>query len=341
MTAAQNQHYVPKFILRNFLGNEKKERVHVFKKSTSKGFTTSISNIMAERRFHEFQIDAQYYASFEPAIGHVEDILLPTYRAVVERGALDGSPEEKVQLLAFMAFQFTRTRAQRELFDRMEDQLAEKLSHKGFSIEDVEGYTPRTEESRIIQHMRFVRDSTSEFLNSLLNKDLMLVKAAPGRSFYLSDNPVCMHNNEPRKGFFGNIGFACKGIQVYLPLSADLMLCAWCPSIIGGLREKNAADKRELAGAMLSSKLVGAQPNDQLKEMLDKVRPIRESIEARIRNCDEGTPTPLTTENMDFYNSMQVANAIEHVICKKADFDLARRFMGENPHHKGLELSVN
>jgi hypothetical protein len=59
---AQNQHYVPKFILRNFLGNEKPEQVHVFRKSTGKGFTTSIHNIMAERHFHELRLDDQYIA---------------------------------------------------------------------------------------------------------------------------------------------------------------------------------------------------------------------------------------------------------------------------------------
>lgn len=39
---AQNQHYVPKFILRNFLSNEAKEQVTVFDKETGRCFPSNI-----------------------------------------------------------------------------------------------------------------------------------------------------------------------------------------------------------------------------------------------------------------------------------------------------------
>lgn len=81
-------------------------------------------------------------------------------------------------------------------------------------------------------------------------------------------------------------------------------------------------------------------PNNEIKAALDKMRPLREIIETRIKHADEGTPMPLTSDNMDFHNSMQVANATQHVVCKQADFALAARFMKENPHHKGLQLTV-
>lgn len=341
MTSAQNQHYVPKFILRNFLGNKEKEQVHVFKKSNGKGFTTSITNIMAERRFHDFQIDEQYYASFEDAICRVEDMLLPTYKAVLKREGLDGSPQEKADLLTFIVFQFVRTRAQRELFNRMEDHLAEQLGKKGILLKDISGYVPLTEKSQKMHHMRLMMEGTGKFVEALIDKDLMLLRAAPGRSFYLSDNPVCLNNDEPRKWFLGNLGFACKGIQVYLPLSANLMLCAWCPSLIAGLRSKNSENKRLLASSVLSNKMVDARPNKELQIMLNKISLLRQSIKDRIEHFDEGTPVPLTGENMDFHNSMQVANASEHVICQKADFDLARNFMIENQHNRGLQFSIS
>jgi hypothetical protein len=66
---------------------------------------------------------------------------------------------------------------------------------------------------------------------------------------------------------------------------------------------------------------------------------LRKPIEERIRHAEEGTPTPLTPENMDFQNSLQVAHAGEHIICKQADFALATRFMEENPHHKGFQIT--
>lgn len=116
---AQNQHYVPKFILRNFLNNESKERVSVFRKSNGKGFVTSIRNIMAERRFHEFAIGENYLASFEDGICQIEAKLLPTYRKVLDARRLDRSIEERANLAMFMAFQMVRTRQQRDQFLRM------------------------------------------------------------------------------------------------------------------------------------------------------------------------------------------------------------------------------
>ena len=56
--AAQNQHYVPQFILRQFLSNQKKEQVTVFDKKTGKIFITGIRNIMAERRFNNFTFES-------------------------------------------------------------------------------------------------------------------------------------------------------------------------------------------------------------------------------------------------------------------------------------------
>ena len=64
--AAQNQHYVPKFVLRQFLTEGDGGRVHVYDKHTDRAFVTSIRNIMAERRFNEFAFDEDYIASFEP-----------------------------------------------------------------------------------------------------------------------------------------------------------------------------------------------------------------------------------------------------------------------------------
>lgn len=114
--AAQNQHYVPKFILRNFLSDPAKEQVHVFSKKRGKGFTTSIKNVMAERRFHDFQVSENYLASFEDSVGKIEDMVLPAYREVVKNKRLDVSPEQKASLSVFVAFQMLRTRAQRDQF---------------------------------------------------------------------------------------------------------------------------------------------------------------------------------------------------------------------------------
>lgn len=339
--AAQNQHYVQKFILRNFLTNPKKEQVHVFSKSSGKGFKTSIRNIMAERRFHEFSIDENYLASFEESVCRVEEMLLPAYRCVIENRRFDGTPGQKAHLAMLIAFQFLRTRSQRDQFVDMERQLAEHLEQHGSSIVDIEGYEPLTDDVLREQHITFMRDAAGEFAQIIGAKDFLLLEAPEGRRFYLSDNPVTIHNSQPNDGFYGNTGLACEGIEIYMPLTSDLKLCAWCPSILGNMRERNAESNRQLATAVLSPAMVRAADPTLLMEQLKELREYRATIEDTLKRAAEGIPLSASSENMDFQNSLQVGQAREHLICQKADFDLAKRFMAEYPTSKGRRVSVS
>lgn len=339
--AAQNQHYVPKFILRNFLSNSEKEQVHVFSKSSRKGFTTSIKNIMAERRFHEFNINESYLASFEESVCRVEEMLLPAYRSVVESRRLDGTPEQKAHLAMLVAFQLLRTRLQRDQFMDIERQLAEHLEQHGGSIEDIDGYEPLNDDVLREQHIRFMRDAAGDFAQIIGAKDFLLLEAPRGRHFYLSDNPVTMHNSQPSDGFYGNMGLACEGIEVYMPLTSNLQLCAWCPSLLGNMREKNAESKRQLAAAILSPAMVRVADPTLLMEQLKQLREYRATIEDTLNRAAEGVPLSASGENMDFHNALQVGQAREHLICQKADFDLAKRFMAEYPDSKGRRVSLS
>ena len=167
---------------------------------------------MAERRFHEFRIDENYLASFEESVCRLEDMLLPTYRSVIENRRFDGTPEQKAHLAMLLAFQFLRTRSQRDQFVDMERQLAKKLEALGGSIEDVEEYEPLTDDTLRKQHISLMRNSAGDVTKIIGLKDFLLIEAPKGRRFYLSDNPVTIHNSQPLDGSLGNMGLACEGI---------------------------------------------------------------------------------------------------------------------------------
>ncbi len=114
--AAENQHYVPKLILRNFLQNEEKEQVSVLSKSKKREFITSIKNIMAERRFNEFRVNKDFLASFEDTASKLEGEVAPIYRKVVETRRLPEGAQQKALMAIFVAFQFVRTRGFRDQF---------------------------------------------------------------------------------------------------------------------------------------------------------------------------------------------------------------------------------
>jgi hypothetical protein len=332
---AQNQHYVPKFILRNFLSNESKEQVSVFRKSNGKGFVTSIRNIMAERRFHEFAIGEDYLASFETGICQIERQLLPTYRKVIEARRLDRSIEERANLAMLMAFQMVRTRQQREQFLRVEEQLKEHMEKHGGTIEQLDGYEPFTEERLTEQHIKFIGHSFGEFSNRIAAKDFLLLSAPEGRSFYLADNPVCLHNSEPADPFWGNIGLAVKGIEIYLPLAADLMLAAWCPSILQQIRDERDRQRQEQTSELLGMVMRGQISPDQMREQLAVFAEMGKFPQTVLAGFDAGAPVPMTESNMDFSNSLQMNYAREYVICKRGDLKLAQRFVTQFPDHTG------
>ncbi|MEM8793721.1 MAG: DUF4238 domain-containing protein [Pseudomonadota bacterium] len=340
MPPAQNQHYVPKFILRNFLSNKRREQVHVFSKKTHVGFTTSIRNIMAERRFYDFRIGADYVASFEESICRFEGELLPAYRNLVDRRQFDGTPEEKAYLAALVAFQFLRTRAQRDMFVQAEEQLADHLSKRGASLDDIKNYEPLTEEALTHLHIHHMRESLSSVAKIVSMKDFLLLSAPAGRSFYLSDNPVSIHNSKPNSTPYGNLGLACKGIELYMPLCSDLALALWCPSLLKEIQDGEAEQKRLMAKIVLSLKLSSEAGSAEIKRSLESVKSETARVQSTLKHFADETPILLPEESMDFQNSLQISQAREHLVCPQGDFELARRFAEEYPDHQGRKLSI-
>lgn len=334
---AQNQHYVPKLILRNFLSNEAKERVTVFDKKTGKTFTSNITGIMAERRFHDFQVSEEYVASFEQTAGRFEDALLPTYRRVLEERRLNHSAQEQAHLAMLVAFQFLRTRRQRDRFVEMEEMIGEKLERMGGRIEDLEGYEPLTEDRLKYQHATFIIEAIKELTNLIGGKHMMLMAPAPNRDFYISDNPVVLHNSEDF-GPYGNLGLGVRGIEIYLPLSHDLLLACLCPSILEGAIERLDASLNEVRSKLLPLVIEGRITGAQMKAQVDLLENKGSRIRAWRKRYVDGMPEQSSDDNMDFYNSLQLGQSRQFVISKSEDFDLARRFMADFPDHKPAKL---
>ena len=323
--AAENQHYVPKLILRNFLQNEEKERVSVLSKSGKREFITSIGNIMAERRFNEFRVNDDFLASFEDAASNIEGEVAPTYSKIVETRKLPTDARKRTLLAVFVAFQFVRTRGFRDQFKFFDEQLKDKIERMGGSITDVKGYEPLTEDILKKQHLGFVKDSIGKFAEIIAAKEFFLMEPPEGRSFYLGDNPVCLHNSSEQNSPYGNIGLAVRGIEIYCPLSHDLCLAAWCPTIVEKLRQNVAENRRTIAKLTLSP---SAFQKDS-SQIIAEIKTLSASLESYLSQIVSDNPITLDGENMDFLNTLQVGTAREFLICKSGNFKLAREFIDQ------------
>ncbi len=337
---AANHHYVPKFMLRHFLAIEEKEQVAVFDKKTGEVFPTSIANIMAERRFNDFKVDEKWRVSYEGAMCGVEDQVLPTYERVVADRRLDRSDDERMNLALLMTIQFLRTKGHRELLLQFDQMITDKTEAMGFKVEDIEGYVPPTEDTIKARHLDSIGRALAEFAGIIAMKDFLLVRAAPGRAYYLADNPVTLHNDQ-KLGPYGNLGLAVPGIQLYLPLSADLVLCAFCPSIFGKAREAYEQGMQAARAQAFEAFVAGRITAQWMRKSIEAAeRAIAPQMEM-LRHFRDGTAYQATDDLMDFNNSLQVKYATRFLVCKNGDFDLARRFVKDFPHARGGTIKVD
>lgn len=132
----------------------------------------------------------------------------------------------------------------------------------------MDGLAPLTPEKLTHQHIEFMKSACGEFAQSIAAKDFLLMAAPHNRAFYLSDNPVNLHNSEPTDGFWGNMGLECTGIEIYVPLSSKLVLAAWCPSILAKIRARRAEQRLPLATTILSPALLRGGRNSELSDQL-------------------------------------------------------------------------
>lgn len=329
---AQKHHYVPKLIIRNFLFDKKRDYVRVYDKKENKEFTTSTSNIMAERRFHDLIFD-EFIVSFENVAGKIEEIILPAYRSVIQSKELTGGPEEKGALALLMAFQFIRTRAARDWWTQMDNILREKIAAMGGSIEDMEGYEPPTENNLTKNHILQMRDAVAEFAPIIAQKNFALMFAPKRRRFYLGDNPVVLHNENDFRPY-GNIGLAVKGIQIFLPLTSEIVLCAFCPSIARELRDEMAKKIDERNKIIATKVLNGEIFVSQVKKIREQFLKEDQKVFRTISTFDECGIILAQDEHVEFINSLQSMYAKRFVICAKGDLRLAREHNSEFPQFR-------
>lgn len=332
MMAAQHQHYVPQLLLRGFLSRDPalaaKEQVHVFDLETGASFTPSITNIMGERRFNDFWLDEETLATIEPAAGRIESHVAPLVERIRAERRLDRSPDEFGDLALLMAFQFIRTKKMQLLFERMNRQLRTHVERMGFDPDQVQGLETPDEETLKRLHVRNQIEGLEKYVRVIAEKEFFLMAAPERASFYLGDHPVVLHNDEDRRGMFGGLGLAVQYIQIYLPLSADLTLCAYDKAVLGQLMKTRDEGIRENQVYALRKLIRGEITASQMKQALDAMKDF-DVITPLIDAIRAGAPIVIGPEQVQFCNSLQASQAHRFVVDPDGNFEVAAEMMGE------------
>ncbi|MEI7996972.1 MAG: DUF4238 domain-containing protein [Methylococcaceae bacterium] len=309
----KKQHYVPQFILRNFACGKSK-KIWVFDKRNGKSFCSSVKNSACENYFYETSED---FASIgmEETLSKIEGFSSAIFQKITSEESLENllSLEHKF-LCLFTTIQLIRTKTAREQIKTMNDLLVSWVENSGFSIDDVENLEKMTEEDVSNAHILDLKNLVSSLVPHVLDKSLSLVKAPKGSVFFISDNPITLHNHFPREGR-GNKGLNLKGIEIHFPISFKLCLVFLCSETTEMIKNKVDAE--------LQRRRVGMGFPVDISEPLKFVDGLNDPKSKSIKS-----------ENVLFHNSLQVIQSSRFIYSNKNIFELVEDMLKTNPEVK-------
>ena len=253
MDNRKNQHYVPKFYLREWCipGTE---LVFVYDKEKGDIRKSNIENVAAVNYFYDFKlieflsedtiqklnargilcngrlqtIEKRLSNNLEgPFSGIFADIISKAREATPWhiKECFFISPEMKETLSVYLAFQLIRTRKIRKGIMDSANKLAEfckKLDIPDSQVEKVK----LSEEgaSRIHNRMLLDKDGITKFAYLFYRLTWVLGINKTKQLFYTSDNPIGMQGHNKNRSPFIGTGLASCGVEVFYPISPDLIL---------------------------------------------------------------------------------------------------------------------
>ncbi|VAW34880.1 FIG01046273: hypothetical protein, partial [hydrothermal vent metagenome] len=228
------QHYVPKFLLRNFV-KAGTQQVWVCDKQNDNVFFTNIKNVAAEKGFYNIEKDGGTH-SLESPLSNLESSTSKLIKKIITDKSIKWlSPEDKTTIALFVSVQQLRTPHLRETFLHMGSEFQKLFDKMGINSDKVEGYRTVDEDGARFLSMKLLAEKATKLLPYFYEKPWLLLRTKRSNPFYISDNPISLQLSLQHKndfGLHGNIGLAVKGIEIYLPLSSTLTLAMYCPSIV-------------------------------------------------------------------------------------------------------------
>ncbi|BDP34865.1 TPA: DUF4238 domain-containing protein [Vibrio parahaemolyticus] len=307
----KKHHYVPQFILKKF-AQGKKKRIYVFDKRKLRFFASHVRDTGHENNFYQDD-HLGYGSSTELKLSSLESSCAPILDKIVQAESISDISNEEHQLIClFVAVQIIRTNHTREFLAEFNRSMSHLIRSQGVDPnKDVSNFSEMSQSEVKSASIDILNSLPGELAKDVLNKEVVLLKAPKGHSFYISDNPIVKHNNQPREGR-GNLGIGLKGIEFYFPISSKFCLHFMCSELIQELRESLRAYEVSL---MLGQ-----------AELID----LSESI-SLLKQIDNKLTTTLNPENLEFHNSLQVIQSSRFVYSNTSSFELAKDMMKTNP----------
>ncbi|RTL16176.1 MAG: DUF4238 domain-containing protein [Burkholderiales bacterium] len=316
----QLQHYVPRFLLRQF-GSGKKDHVRVYDKQSGTSFAFSASKksaiaVAAEYHMYDFEFAGEQ-VTIEPKLADLESKAAEFVVRLVREERFDfEEPMERATLASFLAVQMVRTRAVIERSNDVMTRMKAWLEAQGgapegfFDPDPLVGDGVNADRAMLA---RLITQAIPQYAPTLVDKDWVLLKTDRKHPFLMGDHPFAT-TNERDSGLRGNLGIACKGIQIYFPLSPTLALGLWCPTLQDACYE--------LVERLREKSQVSNLDSGELHDL--------EVATITIDAIENGTPLRLQPVNVVHFNSLQVRSAERFVFGPTDDFSLVKEMVASD-----------
>lgn len=340
-TDVKKQHTVPRFLLDNFSfeTKSKKNRLFTFDKLNEKIFEQTVFDATTMNSFYNL-VDQAKQISLEPFLGVYEGQAAPLIKKIVEERSISWlSEEDKYNVAEFIAVQQSRSNTRLQLIERMVSVLDERLSQMNPSGERVEtGFGPEGLSDRKNMFLKRIVNQAAE-VSIFLEKSWILYETVEKNPFFISDNPVTLHNSIDMKGY-GNLGIALEGIEIYIPLSSTITLGLICPSI-ANLKTQEAAKISDIPKIMnffntldaSQKKLVLDDAGQTETEFLQVVKNLNSCIEMA-KSFKDGTSCLIQDEKVKHLNSLQVTQSEKYIFSAIKNFEVVRKMLAMNEQYK-------
>lgn len=319
-TEVKKQHTVPRFLLSNFGKgkNARKRQLFTFDKEIERVFLQSVMGASVRRNFYNIENHPDQ-VSLEPILCIIEGAAAPIIKRIVKKRHIGWLTNEEREIVAiFAVMQKARSFQALCTVEDLIASISKMVTSRGYRPEDVDALLAKNNSPGLKNFFLQTLLDHIDHAQILLRKNWILYETTGRDPFYISDNPVTLHNDEDFGPFWGNLGLGVRGIQIHLPLSSTLTLAFTCPSIAErAIRAKEQLEKL-------------ARVDKTIYFKFDSPSAVLQHGEAYLT----GTPMRTTSANVRFLNSLQVRFAERFVFCESDDFGLVREMLSHSEKYK-------
>lgn len=234
MTEKKNQHYIPKFYLRNFSYLNNKKQIGIFNINNQLFFQTAKLKTQGSKNF--------FYGNdgvIEDNLANIEGLISKTLNQIIEKKELPKkNSTEHLKLLLFVTLTDLRNPIKVEGMKNSFQEMRNNLLKLDPDI-DLNKFVPNPRHDEIV---KLLLSNSVKMIDVISDLDYKLLINKTNKPFISSDFPIVKYNQflEQAKWQYSKTGYGTVGLQVFIPLNPELIVVFFDSSIykIGDNKKK-------------------------------------------------------------------------------------------------------